>query len=457
MHVLLYTLSNYQKNKLKKDSEMFMNRKSSGRSESSKSKLFGIFVQNTNIPKEHVFESFNELCSKFILATQKTFGKHPNHRIYIRTYDQYNKATINEMTLGIYNISESNAALTNGLNRAQTSRDSLTQSQTFNISISETLNSSNDEDIFSSLGDESIANGDTNSTLVQVKFIQNERSYIKCITKEDHEPIVKGVPDDMLSFYYKCMTWAKNSDTYKLDDPFVLNHPNYYKLLRELHSSIVENRSMRNKKVLRPVYDVQLEPSNQTRHSEPYPIFTMQNSVVLTFQTNHTYSITNYNQFKQWHLSVIEWWNDWAVNGYSHKKKQLYLWGPSNSGKTTFVNRLLARCINDLEETDEHAYECQIYTPIPNEKRFAWQEFDSKIYNVVFIDEFDLNEYNVSDLKKALAGESFVANRKGISPKKILVQMPTILVSNLSPPSNNGPDAYKYQGVLERLNIVYCE
>ena len=163
-----------------------------------------------------------------------------------------------------------------------------------------------------------------------------------------------------------------------------------------------------------------------------------------------------YVQTKQWHLSVLDWWNDWTVNGFKHKKKQLYLWGPSNSGKTTFINNLLARCINGVDETDEHAYESQVFTPIPNEKRFAWQEFDSKQYNVVFIDEFDIHEYNVSDLKKALAGETFVANRKGLSPKKIVVQMPTILVSNLSPPSDQGADAYKYQGVLERLHIVYC-
>ena len=85
-----------------------------------------------------------------------------------------------------------------------------------------------------------------------------------------------------------------------------------------------------------------------------------------------------YVQTKQWHLSVLDWWNDWTVNGFKHKKKQLYLWGPSNSGKTTFINNLLARCINGVDETDEHAYESQVFTPIPNEKRFAWQEFDSK-------------------------------------------------------------------------------
>ena len=44
---------------------------------------------------------------------------------------------------------------------------------------------------------------------------------------------------------------------------------------------------------------------------------------------------------QNWRYYVVVWWNSWVNGGWSHKKKQLYLHGPSNTGKTTFINHVL--------------------------------------------------------------------------------------------------------------------
>jgi len=50
-----------------------------------------------------------------------------------------------------------------------------------------------------------------------------------------------------------------------------------------------------------------------------------------------------FKKFNNWRDDVITWLEDWVVNGYSHKKKQLYLHGESNTGKSSFINHLMGK------------------------------------------------------------------------------------------------------------------
>ncbi|CAF0868071.1 unnamed protein product [Brachionus calyciflorus] len=70
------------------------------------------------------------------------------------------------------------------------------------------------------------------------------------------------------------------------------------------------------------------------------------------------------------------------------------------------------------------------------------------------IDEFDISEYNVTELKKVLAGETLVANRKGQSSKKMRLKIPMIIISNLAPPQ--GDHKSQCQGFIERHHILKC-
>ena len=74
---------------------------------------------------------------------------------------------------------------------------------------------------------------------------------------------------------------------------------------------------------------------------------------------------------------------------------------------------------------------------------------------MVLIDEFDIERFDPSDFKKAIAGESLVSNVKGQNQVILRIEMPTIIISNLSPPSE--VTSSKYVGIRERLHIVHAD
>jgi hypothetical protein len=46
--------------------------------------------------------------------------------------------------------------------------------------------------------------------------------------------------------------------------------------------------------------------------------------------------------YNDWRQKVVVWWNDIVENGHSTKMPQLYLYGASNVGKTSFIRELLS-------------------------------------------------------------------------------------------------------------------
>jgi hypothetical protein len=164
-----------------------------------------------------------------------------------------------------------------------------------------------------------------------------------------------------------------------------------------------------------------------------------------------------------WLEEVIEWWNDWAINGYKLKKKQLYLWGPASMGKTSLIMKLLCTCLSrsnqhltamninqaNLEDT---SYEEFVFRPQPNDFKHAYETFSKNIHKIAMLDEFDVTDYDVKDLKKMLAGETLTANPKGKKSQKISIQMPIIMISNLAPPTEY--DNIKYKGITERIKVI---
>ena len=99
------------------------------------------------------------------------------------------------------------------------------------------------------------------------------------------------------------MNWAKRTKEFDFHDQFVASHPNHNIFLQKLHASV---RKDINKLVL----------------LKPYKIL---------------------KKFGNWRDLVVDWYNDWAKNGYFHKKKQLFLYGESNTGKSTFIKYLMGK------------------------------------------------------------------------------------------------------------------
>ena len=465
------------------------------------SRLFAITITYVHVTKLHVYYSLEELCFRLLVAEEKHFNlQDVHHHIYMRTKEKY---TINEVYEIINRVYDKNHTTCGDI-------------------MSNERDKYDDDD--NNLGEP------IDGVLVQT--VRNERTYLKYITKSDIEPMIKSIDHNLLSFSYTTRLWAQNTSKFDYADAYVLNNPQYYKLLEKVHSSVQNSKKIVRQLRLMPYY----KPLDQ-------------------------------HQCNTWQEEVINWWNDWIVNGFRHKKPQLFLWGGSNTGKTTFVRQLIrlstgfksldnnnnnnnnytivsndrlgnvligvqstnqiSLLIDEMaeqfqqsddssqssssflsssplirrnlespliynpsisltqmsttglsstgsveiehlnenpnendegdedENEDEDFFENQIFCPTPNEKRFAWQDFDAQLHNLVVIDEFEISEYNVTDLKKVLAGESLVVNRKGECSRKIKLKMPMIIISNLPPPASDV--STQMQGVIQRLKVVRAD
>lgn len=70
-----------------------------------------------------------------------------------------------------------------------------------------------------------------------VQPCRSRKSVLKYITKEDAEPLF-NCSEAELSFAYRARAWARRTPTFRFSDPFVLEHTNKWKYLRELHNEI---------------------------------------------------------------------------------------------------------------------------------------------------------------------------------------------------------------------------
>jgi hypothetical protein len=326
--------------------------------------MFAITVSHTSLSKEHVFLSLEDLCLKLLVVKERHNNSSSfHHHLYLRTLEQHDENDVKDLIKNIYDIS------------------------------------SND---------------------IYVKFVKKESTYIKYITKEDLHPLIKGIEHKNLSFAFRSIQWAKSVNKFDMKDPFVLNHPQYYKLLQGVFESVqADHKNNLNSEIKRIEY-----PTSEVNDIDP-----------------------GWHHTRSWQLDVINWWNDWIINGWHPKKKQLYLYGPSNSGKSTLID-------NILKESMGPNYHVNLFEPTPNDRSFAYQNFDSLTHKVAKCDEFDIKEYCVSDIKKALEGAQFTVNRKGISAHQIAIKIPFILISNLEPPSDTIKP--QYRGIKERLHCVYA-
>lgn len=325
---------------------------------------FAVTVKHVSLSKQIVFELLTDLCESLVVSEEghNTRANSLHHHVYMKTRQEHKISDIRRIIYTIYHDNEY-------ASREQEER-------------------------------------------VYVATVRKMKHYLKYITKEDTSPLFFGINDHDLSFAYKAIKWAENTDEYKASDPFVLSHPNYYKLLEQVHAAV---KSESNACTIQPlrVYE---HLRNEHEHQE------------------------------LWKLQVIDWWNDWVRNGWHHKKKQLYLHGPPNTGKTYFIDHLLQRTIGD-------SFNMQVFTPAPSEHKFAWADFEPNVHNVLKIDEFNLNEFNVNELKKAMEGQEFTINRKFQKSKRVHLRMPMIFISNLRPPSSDMLNSSK-SGFAERVIVV---
>jgi hypothetical protein len=131
---------------------------------------------------------------------------------------------------------------------------------------------------------------------------------------------------------------------------------------------------------------------------------------------------------------VLDWYNN-CILSWANKYPALYLYGESNSGKTTLINDWLFK---DIKEYN-------IFRPARG-CRFAWATYDCTRHHVVLLDEFKFEDVDVEEWKQIVEGRPTSIRVKMKESVKIIVKSPIIMLSNTAPLDRND--------ILNRLNVI---
>ena len=111
--------------------------------------------------------------------------------------------------------------------------------------------------------------------------------------------------------------------------------------------------------------------------------------------------VINLPKFGDWRDEVINWYNSWCAPSVdAFKKPHLYLWGKSGTGKTSFINKVL------LRDVDQDSIFLPHY-PVPK-GRFNdshWKELNYHTHSLVFKDEFIMASNFNNEFKSLLQGK----------------------------------------------------
>lgn len=133
--------------------------------------------------------------------------------------------------------------------------------------------------------------------------------------------------------------------------------------------------------------------------------------------------------YEGWYNDVVSWYNDWFLNKWVAKKRQLYLYGHSNIGKSTCINKVL----NGM----------RIF--YPDYGLFAFGDLNDN-YDIIVFEEFDSSLYNMGIVKRLIEGADVRISVKSSLGRVIHWRKPVVFVSNELP----GHD----QSFLNRLKVV---
>ncbi|RWS00676.1 uncharacterized protein B4U79_16834 [Dinothrombium tinctorium] len=114
-----------------------------------------------------------------------------------------------------------------------------------------------------------------------------------------------------------------------------------------------------------------------------------------------------------WPAAVLAWWNGWSLDGWHHKKPQLFLCGPPNTGKSTFIMKLV--------------HGLKVFYPCSGS--FAFTGLDDT-YDLILIEEYKKDDFPRNVLIRLLEGLEISFNQKYLPAKKLCWRKPICLVTN---------------------------
>ena len=228
---------------------------------------------------------------------------------------------------------------------------------------------------------------------IDVQSVKSKRNVLLYITKEDDLPLF-NCREALLSFQYRARAWARRTQRFSADDPFVLEHTNKYRVLQELHREI---------------------RSKQKRQRKDYP------------PPSHFWG--------GWRMQVFAF-----VHGRLCARgpgKALYLWGAPGTGKTYVIEEIL------------QMYSLVPYMPVPGQ--FFMGDFSPCDYDVILFEEWSWESYagNKSQIKRLLEGKDFPRDTKFHSRTVMNFKGCVIIISNEPSPAYHEPALARRLCVIE--------
>lgn len=212
---------------------------------------------------------------------------------------------------------------------------------------------------------------------LDLKSCRRPADVLKYVSKEDWY-LYTNVKKSRLHFNYQLHDWVVNTPRYSIDDPFVVSNCHRYRFLQQYHAEHL----MRLYPSFRPFQPIEVVKCS-------------------------------------WALSVSLWWNE-IILGFKHKRKCLFLYGPSNVGKSSFVEHMIGR----------HNLRYVFYPGVGN---FFMSDFRIDFHKAIIFEEFDSQHYPHSHLKRLLEGSTYSYSVKCQPDKTFKFHGPIIFISNYAP------------------------
>lgn len=239
---------------------------------------------------------------------------------------------------------------------------------------------------------------------VDCKPCKSKKSLLVYITKHDKSPLT-NMSTSKFSFVYRLHEWASKVDKFDITDDFVAEHRQSLSYIKHYFEAF-KNKQNYRKKICFKLIECCSE--------------------------------------QIWCVKFCLWFNYYISNKnfLGNKLKQMYLWGPSNVGKS---NLLIQSLFRRTKYRDLAFY--------PTSGDFAFNNLDSEKHQIMIFEEYTDGEINMNILKRLLEGLPCSFLRKHKDSITITWKHPIIFTSNYN---IGGDDAFKSRFiVLKASNSLF--
>lgn len=235
---------------------------------------------------------------------------------------------------------------------------------------------------------------------LDLQSVKSRRNVVGYISKEDVN-LLTNIKSSDLNFNYQIFKWAESTKYFDPTHWFVVTHRHYYKFL-ERYLQAYQMNQLKNFTGLRKY-----------------------SGLCRTF----------------WLRDIVYWWNEWVDILDSKlvvkKRKQLYLHGDTNVGKSTVIEKLIGK--NNMK-----------FCFYPGVGKFCMQGFNQYVHKVIIFEEFNVEFYPLNMLKRLLEGRDYAYPVKCCPDQVFKFVGPVIFVSN------SGIETVKDNAFLSRLQVVFA-